>query len=173
MSNRDRGRQPRRRAPPTPRARRTCMALTGDAKEELSHLEITRPSARKAEAAATLRFAGALHLVAGRVVVEAELDSAAVARRLHATIADMYGHRAEVAVLAPSGIRRTTRYIVRVEREGQMLARQTGLLDARGRPVRGMPPFVVGGATVDAEAADRKSGVEGTGGGGGARRAGR
>src|SRR5690625_7721431 len=36
-----------------------------------------------------------------------------------------------------------------------MLARQTGLLDARGRPVRGMPPFVVGGATVDAEAAWR------------------
>src|SRR5690625_6253140 len=67
----------------------------------------------------------------------------------------MYGHRAEVAVLAPSGIRRTARYIVRVEREGGMLARQTGLLDARGRPVRGMPPFVVGGATVDAEAAWR------------------
>ena len=65
------------------------MALTGDAKEELSHLEITRPSARKAEAAATLRFAGGLHLVAGRVVVEAELDSAAVARRLHATIASI------------------------------------------------------------------------------------
>src|SRR5699024_5913398 len=62
MSNRDRGPQTRRRAPPTPRARRTCMALTGDAKEELSHLEITRPSARKAEAAATLRFAGGLHL---------------------------------------------------------------------------------------------------------------
>src|SRR5699024_571914 len=58
-------------------------------------------------------------------------------------------------VLAPSGIRRTTRYIVRVEREGGMLARQTGLLDARGRPVRGMPPFVVGGAMVDAEAAWR------------------
>ena len=131
------------------------MALTGDAKEELSHLEVTRPSARKAEAAAMLRFAGGLHLVAGRVVVEAELDSAAVARRLHGIIADMYGHRAELAVLAPSGIRRTTRYLVRVEREGGMLARQAGLLDARGRPVRGMPPFVVGGALVDAEAAWR------------------
>jgi DNA-binding protein WhiA len=131
------------------------MALTGDAKEELSHLEVTRPSARKAEAAAMLRFAGGLHLVAGRVVAEAELDSAAVARRLHGIIADMYGHRADLAVLAPSGIRRTTRYLVRVEREGGMLARQTGLLDARGRPVRGMPPFVVGGALVDAEAAWR------------------
>ncbi|MDN5686000.1 MAG: DNA-binding protein WhiA [Brachybacterium sp.] len=131
------------------------MALTGEAKEELSHLEVTRPSARKAEAAAMLRFAGGLHLVAGRVVVEAELDSAAVARRLHAIIGDMYGHRADLAVLAPSGIRRTTRYLVRVDREGGMLARQTGLLDARGRPVRGMPPFVVGGAAVDAEAAWR------------------
>ena len=57
------------------------MALTGEAKEELSHHEVSRPSARKAEAAAMLRFAGGLHLVAGRVVVEAELDSAAVARR--------------------------------------------------------------------------------------------
>ena len=131
------------------------MALTADAKEELSHLEVTRPSARKAEASAMLRFAGGLHLVGGQVVVEAELDSAAVARRLHGIIAEMYGHRAELAVLAPSGIRRSTRYIVRVEREGGMLARQTGLLDARGRPVRGMPPAVVGGAAVDAEAAWR------------------
>src|SRR5690625_6633351 len=36
-----------------------------------------------------------------------------------------------------------------------MLARATGLRGARGRPVRGMPPSVVGGATVDAEAAWR------------------
>ena len=50
------------------------MALTADAKEELSHLEVNRPSARKAEASAMLRFAGGLHLVGGQVVVEAELD---------------------------------------------------------------------------------------------------
>ena len=131
------------------------MALTADAKEELSHLEVTRPSARKAAASAMLRFAGGLHLVAGQVVVEAELDSAAVARRLHRTIAEMYGHRAELGVLQPSGIRRTTRYLVRVEREGGQLARQTGLIDAGGRPVRGMPPAVVGGAAIDAEAAWR------------------
>src|SRR5690625_7143830 len=99
------------------------MALTGDAKEELSHLEISRPSARKAEAAATLRFAGGLHLVAGRVVVDAEVDSAAVARRLHATAAEMCGHRAEAAVLAPAVSRRTTRFVVRV-RGGRQLPRR-------------------------------------------------
>lgn len=131
------------------------MALTGQAKEEMSHLEVARPSARKAEAAAMLRFAGGLHLVAGQIVIEAELDSAAVARRLHAILSEMYGHRADIVVMAPNGLRRTTRYVVKVEREGGILARQTGLLDARGRPVRGMPPVVVGGAAVDAEAAWR------------------
>src|SRR5699024_5267450 len=131
------------------------MALTGEAKEELSRLEVSRPSARKAEAAAMLRFAGGLHLVAGRVVVEAELDSPALARLLHWSMADRHGHRADLAITAPSRTQRTTRYMVRVERESGMLARQPGLLDARGRPVRGMPPFVVGGAMVDAEAAWR------------------
>ncbi|MFC0674815.1 DNA-binding protein WhiA [Brachybacterium hainanense] len=131
------------------------MALTGDVKEELAHLEVTRPSARKAEASAMLRFAGGLHLVAGRIVVEAELDHAATARRLRASIADMYGHGCEIAVLAASGIRRSTRYVLRVTGDGAVLARQTGLLDARGRPVRGMPPAVVGGALPDAQAAWR------------------
>lgn len=131
------------------------MALTGDVKEELARLEVSRPSARKAEAAAMLRFAGGLHLVAGKIAVEAELDHAASARRLRAAIADMYGHTSEIAVLAASGIRRSTRYVLRVHGDGAVLARQTGLLDARGRPVRGMPPAVVGGALPDAQAAWR------------------
>ncbi|SBW23049.1 putative sporulation transcription regulator WhiA [Candidatus Protofrankia californiensis] len=47
------------------------------------------------------------------------------------------------------------RYIVRVERDGEQLARSTGLLDQRGRPVRGLPPQVVTGAACDAAAAWR------------------
>jgi DNA-binding protein WhiA len=38
---------------------------------------------------------------------------------------------------------------------GEALARQTGLIDGRGRPVRGLPPQVVSGATCEAEAAWR------------------
>ncbi|MGP9693592.1 DNA-binding protein WhiA [Brachybacterium sp. AOP25-B2-12] len=131
------------------------MALTGDVKEELAHLPVTRPSARKAEVAALLRFAGGLHLEGGRVVVEAEVDTSATARRLKTAIVDVYGHPSEVTVLAPTGIRRTTRYAVRVLADGGAFARQTGLLDHRGRPVRGMPPAVVGGAAADAAAAWR------------------
>ncbi len=38
---------------------------------------------------------------------------------------------------------------MRVVKEGESLARQTGLLDHRGRPVRGLPPQVVGGSIDD------------------------
>jgi len=131
------------------------MAMTAAIKDELSHLEITKICCRKAEVSTILRFAGALHLVSGRIVVEAELDSGAVARRLRKDIADVYGHHAEVAVVQAGGLRKGSRYLVRVVAEGDRLARQTGLVDASGRPVRGLPPAVVSGAMCDAEAAWR------------------
>jgi cell division protein WhiA len=40
-------------------------------------------------------------------------------------------------------------------KEGESLARQTGLLDHRGRPVRGLPPQVVSGSIEDTVAAWR------------------
>ena len=102
-----------------------------------------------------LRFAGGLHIVSGRIVVEAELDTGAAARRLRKEIAEVFGHPSEISVLAPGGLRRGNRYVVRVIKDGEALARQTGLLDGRGRPVRGLPPQVVSGSTCDAEAAWR------------------
>ena len=45
--------------------------------------------------------------------------------------------------------------MLRVANDGEALARQTGLLDMRGRPVRGLPAQVVGGSIGDAEAAWR------------------
>ena len=48
-------------------------------------LAVSKPCCRRAEVAALLRFAGGLHIVGGRVVVEAELDTGSVARRLAAT----------------------------------------------------------------------------------------
>jgi DNA-binding protein WhiA len=131
------------------------MALTALVKDELSRLPVTKPCCRKAEVSATLRFAGGLHIVSGRIVVEAELDTGNAARRLRKDIAEVYGHSSDVIVLAPGGLRRGSRYVVRVVRDGESLARQTGLLDSRGRPVRGLPPQVVSGATCDAEAAWR------------------
>jgi DNA-binding protein WhiA len=131
------------------------VAMTAEVKDELSRLVVNSVSARRAEVAALLRFAGGLHIVAGRVVVEAEVDLGSTARRLRKEIHDLYGYTSAVHVLAASGIRKTTRYVVRVAKDGEALARQTGLLDMRGRPVRGLPAQVVGGSVGDAEAAWR------------------
>ena len=129
------------------------MAMTAAVKDELSRLVVTKPCCRKSEMAALLRFAGGLHIVSGRVVVEAELDTGAAARRLRREIAEVYGHSSEVHVLASGGLRKGSRYVVRVVKDGEALARQTGLLDVRGRPVRGLPPQVVSAGMCCAESA--------------------
>jgi DNA-binding protein WhiA len=129
--------------------------MTSAVKDELSRLAVTQVSSRKAEVSALLRFAGGLHIVAGRVVVEAEVDMGNVARRLRQAIFELYGYNSEFHVLSAGGIRKSARYIVRVTKDGEALARQTGLLDMRGRPVRGLPAQVVGGSIGDAEAAWR------------------
>jgi cell division protein WhiA len=131
------------------------VAMTAEVKDELSRLIVNSVSARKAEVAALLRFAGGLHIVSGRVIVEAEVDLGIIARRLRKDIFDLYGYNTVVHVLSASGIRKNTRYVVRVAKDGEALARQTGLLDLRGRPVRGLPAHVVGGSVADAEAAWR------------------
>ncbi|BBH15863.1 sporulation transcription regulator WhiA [Nocardioides baekrokdamisoli] len=131
------------------------MAMTAQVKAELANTPITKICCRRAEVSTTLRFAGGLHLANGRVVVEAELDTGAAARRLRKDIAELYGHQAEVAVVQANGLRKGARYIVRVARDGEALARQTGLLDAAGRPVRGLPPAVVSGGVCDSVAAWR------------------
>ncbi len=109
------------------------MAMTAQVKDELARLTVTKPCCRKAEVSAMLRFASGLHLVSGHIVLEAELDTGIAARRL----------------------RKGTRYVVRVVKDGDALAKQTGLVDGRGRPVRGLPPPVVSGAICDAESAWR------------------
>ena len=131
------------------------MAMTAEVKDELSRLMVNSVSVRKAEVSALLRFAGGLHIVAGRVIVEAEVDLGIIARRLRKDIFDLYGYNAIAHVLSASGIRKDTRYVVRVAKDGEALARQTGLLDLRGRPVRGLPVHVVGGSVADVEAAWR------------------
>lgn len=131
------------------------MAMTAEVKDELSRLVVNSVTARRAEVAALLRFAGGLHIVSGRVVVEAEVDLGSTARRLRKDIHDLYGYNAVVHMLSATGIRKGTRYVVRIAKDGEALARQTGLLDMRGRPVRGLPAQVVGGSVADAEAAWR------------------
>lgn len=131
------------------------MALTQMVKAELAEIEVTRTSARRAEVASTLRFAGGLHIAGGQVVIEAELDTSAAADRLRTMIQEVFGHESDMVVVSGSGLRRGTRYVVRVIKDGTSLARQSGLVDTRGRPARGLPPHIVSGTLDDCEAAWR------------------
>lgn len=131
------------------------MAMTAMVKDELSRVGITNNSERKAEVTALLRFSGGVHIVGGRVIIEAELDAGSVARRLRRDIREVYGYTSGVSVLADGNTRRGVRYLVRIAKHGEGLARQTGLVDQRGRPVRGLPPSVVSGGISDLEAAWR------------------
>ena len=131
------------------------MAMTAQVKAELANTTITKSCCRKAEVSSILRFAGGLHIVSGRIVVEAELDTGAAARRLRKDIAEIYGHDSEIVVMQNAGIRKDTHYVVRVSKDGEALARQTGLIDGSGRPIRGLPPQVVSGSSCDAVAAWR------------------
>ena len=131
------------------------MAMTARVKDELARLPVTKTCCKKAEVSTMLRFAGGLHIIGGRIVIEAEVDTAQVARRLRAFMAEVYGSSSEVVVMGPGGLRKGTRYVVRATSDGESLARQTGLIDHRGRPVRGLPPRIVGASVCDAEAAWR------------------
>ncbi|HEY9497440.1 MAG TPA: DNA-binding protein WhiA [Terrimesophilobacter sp.] len=115
------------------------MALTADVKDELARIEVSRTVVRAAELATILRFSGGLHLISGRIAVESELDTAQLARRVRKDLAELYGVRSEISVISASGLRRSSHYLVRVLDGGETLARQTGLLDARRRPIRGLP----------------------------------
>ena len=132
------------------------MAMTAKVKDELSRHVVTKPCCRKAEVAATLRFAG-------RAAHHRRPDrrrGRARHRRMPragfgASLAEVYGHTPEVLVLAAGGLRKGSRYVVRVVQDGESARAADRSIDSRGRPVRGLPPKVVSGSVCDAEAAWR------------------
>ena len=76
------------------------MAMTAQVKAELASTKVTKSCCRKSEVSSMLRFAGGLHIVSGRIVVEAELDTGAAARRLRKDIAEIYGHTSDVVMVS-------------------------------------------------------------------------
>jgi DNA-binding protein WhiA len=128
------------------------VSPTADVKTELAAIRDPRPTARVAELTAILRFSGGLHSIAGRVAVEAELETDPLARRVARDIMELYGVRPELHRVQASGGatgRVGGHFAVRVIDGGETLARQTGLLDARRRPVRGLPNKLTTGARHD------------------------
>lgn len=125
------------------------MALTADVKAELAKVVVSKTTVRAAELATILRFAGGLHIISSRIAIEAELDTPDIVKRVLRDLAELYGVKGDVSMIAASGSRREGSYLVRVLDGGETLARQTGLLDARRRPIRGLPNRLTTGTRDD------------------------
>jgi len=128
------------------------VSLTSDMKDELARSAVPSQSAMAAEVCAILRFSGGLHLVGGRILIEAELDSSVAVRRLRAFLTSLYNVESFVVVVSGSSLRRGKRYVVRVVHRADELARLTGLVDGAGRPVRGLPATLVASGKDEAAA---------------------
>jgi len=129
-------------------------ALTTSVKDELASVEASMAAATVAEIATMFRFAGGIHINSGRVALQAELGHAGTARRLRELVSRTYRVEPELHTMS-SGTRGAHLYVVRIGREGERIARRIGLIDTYGRPVRGLPPSVIGGSKADAAAAWR------------------
>ncbi|PZO98423.1 MAG: DNA-binding protein WhiA, partial [Corynebacterium urealyticum] len=130
-------------------------SLTDQVKEELSAVSVPRQSARAAEAAAILRFAGELQLHGEQVSYDVELASKRVADRLVATLDDLYGIAATTHLAGPAASAKKNRIQVRITDGAKELTRRLGLVTRSGHPVVGLPPQVISGSVADNEAAWR------------------
>ena len=126
------------------------MALTAQVKDELLRTRVRHFSSRKAEVVTVLRFCEALGVVTGSIVVQAEVESKLLARRLQSEIYELFGHQAQIGMMSSGRTKRGQAYTVRIHKGGAALARQTELLDMRGKAVKGLPTTLVNGSLADA-----------------------
>jgi len=120
------------------------LALTGELKAELVSLPLGSFDERVGEITGLLRFAGGLHVISGRIAIEAEVDTPEIAKRLAVDLAQLYNVKAEIARSSSSAGRKGEKFLVRVQ-GAEILARQIGLLDSRNLSIKGVPAQVVNG----------------------------
>ncbi|MCF4006586.1 DNA-binding protein WhiA [Corynebacterium uropygiale] len=132
------------------------MTLTTQVIDELVKVRPPQQSARAAEIAALIRFAGSVDVVQGAVEVSAEFSRAAAAERLVSLIRDFLDIPCALRGLpGHSHERRDPAYRVEVSDRSTELVRKLGLVTRAGHRVIGLPPQVISGDIVDIEAAWR------------------
>ena len=100
--------------------------LTEQVKEELTAVVVPRQSARAAELAAILRFAGELDISGDNMSYELELESHAIARRVITALDDLYGIAADSHFVGPAGTTKKSRVTVRISTGAKELTRRLG-----------------------------------------------
>lgn len=124
-------------------------SFTEEVRQELGRLPPGPPSAQRAELAALLRLAGALHLTGAahdpdRIRLQVETASGAVARRVHLLLGRRYELRPELSVRRASGVRRHASYGLALAHGSDWVARDLDLIDGAGRPVTTLDHRLVG-----------------------------
>jgi DNA-binding protein WhiA len=120
----------------------------------MAQVKLARSESKVAELATLLRFCGGLHLISGRIAIEVELSESELARRISKVLGEVFSTRSEISVINATS-KRDKGYLLRVTGHGELLARQTGLIDVKGKPVRGLPANLVSSTTEEAISAWR------------------
>lgn len=128
------------------------MALTAQVKTELVQVVEKRESARRAEVATMIRYAGTMQPMSGRLVIEVEVENAAIAHRLAGELEALFGVQPELHAIGSGPSKARHKHVLRIMERGTDIARLLGLVDGRGFPVRGLPPVLVRGSLDDAKA---------------------
>lgn len=133
------------------------MTLTDAVKKELTAVHATRTSARAAELAAILRFAGELTVSGSSMMYEVQLPDQDTADRVIAALDELYGIKVGSHVVGPTAAQahKRARIHIRITDGTPDLVRRLGLITRSGHPVVGLPPQVISGSIADNEAAWR------------------
>lgn len=115
------------------------MSLTSRVKDELAASSPSSPSRRIAEIATLCRFAGVMHLVSGKLAIDIELDHLKSAQQLRQSLSSAFGLQSGAKTSPSTANKKVETYLVRIADGSEQLARTVGLIDARRRPVRGLP----------------------------------
>jgi cell division protein WhiA len=125
--------------------------FTETLKQELASRPLDSPELAGSELAAIARLAGTLTVVGGApgsLELHVTTTSGAVARRTFALVQHRFGLRPELAVHAPSGVRRLTTYEVRIAAGAPRIGVELGILDQHRRPTDALPADLVGATGV-------------------------
>lgn len=131
------------------------VSLSAQVKEELLRVNVPRPSARAAEAAALIRFGGSVETQGRQLVLQATFDDVAVAERLRELLVEQFTIDVSIDTVAPAGAPRSVEYQLVVTSGAEEVIRRLGLVTRSGTPVVGLPPQVISGDVADNEAAWR------------------
>lgn len=130
------------------------MSFTAEARLQMAQVKLAHSESKAAEVATLLRFCGGLHLISGRIAIEVELSESELARRLSRILGEVFSAKSEISVINATS-KRDKGYLLRVPGHGELLARQTGLIDVKGKPVRGLPANLVSSTLEEAVSAWR------------------